>query len=403
MRISKVKIKNFRSFGPEETIVDFENLTTIIGANSSGKTSLLMALLKMFGEVGSEREISRSDFHVPKGIKPKDINESSFSIEAVFEFPELGQEGGKGVNTVPVFFENFVVNQPGEAPYLRILLEANWKQSSSPEGVIDYKYWYLTAPEAEALTDECKKPLSNADKAHIKIIYVPAIRNPSSQLKNASGTLLWRVLRGINWSDSAKQQIADKIGEVEQVFDSQQGVSAVQKAIKKQWKDYHRDHRYTNATIKFNSTDLETILKKVDVEFSPTVTTNSYSVDELGEGLRSLFYLSLVGSLLEIEDVVLKEVSSGINNDSMTFRIEPPALTIVAVEEPENHISPQLLGKVVSNLKRISLQSNSQVILTSHTPSIVKRVEPTQIRHFKICKDKLCTVSNKMITPQKAG
>jgi len=41
MRLNKVKIKNFRCFGPAETVIDFENLTAIIGTNSSGKTALL--------------------------------------------------------------------------------------------------------------------------------------------------------------------------------------------------------------------------------------------------------------------------------------------------------------------------------------------------------------------------
>lgn len=57
-------------------------------------------------------------------------------------------------------------------------------------------------------------------------------------------------------------------------------------------------------------------------------------------------------------------------------------LTIVAVEEPENHISPHLLGRIVEKLNIISKKENSQIILTSHSPAIVKRVAPTNIRYF---------------------
>lgn len=43
MRLEKVKICNFRSFSQEQTIV-LDELTTIIGNNSSGKTAALTAL-----------------------------------------------------------------------------------------------------------------------------------------------------------------------------------------------------------------------------------------------------------------------------------------------------------------------------------------------------------------------
>lgn len=400
MKLAKVKIKNFRCFGPEETVVEFDDFTAIIGTNSSGKTALLNALLKMFGETSTEREITRADFHVPKGTIPGDISKNSFSIEAIFEFPEIIHEDGSEKYTVPLYFENFVVDGGGAPPYLRVLLEATWEKSNSPDGLIDNKFFYVTTSEQEQLSEDNKKSMNSSDRSHIKLVYVPAVRNPTSQLKNASGTLLWRVLRGISWSDADKENIANKIEEVDEAFSQQGGVSAIQQAVKSQWQKYHTDSKYTDAKIRFNSTDLENILKKVEVEFLPTETTMSYKVDELGDGLRSLFYLSLVSSLLEIENTALKEIVSD-NPEASFFNIEPPALTIVAVEEPENHISPPLLGKVLQNLRNISSRSNSQTIITSHTPAIIKRVDPKEIRYFRMCPDKLCTIPSKITLPDE--
>ena len=76
-------------------------------------------------------------------------------------------------------------------------------------------------------------------------------------------------------------------------------------------------------------------------------------------------------------------------------------LTIVAVEEPENHISPHLLGRVVEKLNIISKKENSQIILTSHSPAIVKRVAPTNIRYFRICKEHECTKVKSIILPDE--
>ena len=50
MLISELHVSNFRSFGYESQMIETENLTALIGANSSGKTSLIMALLRLFGQ-----------------------------------------------------------------------------------------------------------------------------------------------------------------------------------------------------------------------------------------------------------------------------------------------------------------------------------------------------------------
>ncbi len=120
----------------------------------------------------------------------------------------------------------------------------------------------------------------------------------------------------------------------------------------------------------------------------PSITQKAYSIDSLGDGLRSLFYLSLVDSFLEIEQQAMENSEE---EDAPLFNIQIPALTILAIEEPENHVSPHLLGNIIVNLKRIASKNNSQVIITSHTPAIVKRVSPESIRYFNISIDELVT------------
>ena len=73
MRLDKVKLYNFRSFSKEQ-IIKFDDLTTIIGNNSSGKTAALAALNIMFSQISNDRILKRSDFHVPKDIKPENTD-----------------------------------------------------------------------------------------------------------------------------------------------------------------------------------------------------------------------------------------------------------------------------------------------------------------------------------------
>lgn len=396
MRLKRIIVSNYRCFGETPTTIEFNNLTGFIGHNSSGKTALLSALMKLFGEKSSERIIEKSDFHIRESTNPDYVDFSELFIEAQFEFPEL--EKDEDNMSIPLFFKNMVVNKPKGKPYLRIRLEASWKKSSNPEGSIDSNIYYITTA-TEDIKPEDKRNIKRYELDQIKIIYVPAIRKPEEQLRNVSGTIISRLLNGISWSEKTKMNIKEKLGETERIFFEEKGVEFLKKSLENQWKSYHKDTRYSNPKINFNSTELESILKKVVVTFSPTETHRDYRIEEIGDGLRSLFYLSLVNTFLEIEEEILR-----FNNDDKKeelFTLVPPVLTIVAVEEPENHISPHLLGKVVEKMNLISKKENSQTILTSHSPAIVKRVEPMDIRYFRFCKKYECIKVNSIILPNE--
>lgn len=202
MIIKKLKIKNFRCFGPKETIIEFEKLTTLIGSNSSGKSAILEALLKLFGRNGDERDLKTSDFHIPKEKRPEEIVESNLYIEAIINFPELASDKDLIEKTIPDLFNRMIVDEVNGDPYIRIRLDACWKKSNSPEGDIDWKLSFITNSEEDEISEENKYPAKVSEiRSSIQMIYVPAIREPSYQLKNASGTILWRILHGINWPE----------------------------------------------------------------------------------------------------------------------------------------------------------------------------------------------------------
>lgn len=102
----------------------------------------------------------------------------------------------------------------------------------------------------------------------------------------------------------------------------------------------------------------------------------------MSDGLRSLFYISLVDSILDVENQIQQQLES--DPEHASFNRTPPILTIVAIEEPENHIAPHLLGKIIDNLQSIANKRNAQTIMTSHSPAIVKRIDPESLRYFRL-------------------
>ena len=381
MKLKEIKINNFRCFGPETTTIEFEKLTTFIGANSSGKTAAILALVKLFGTLPSEREIVRSDFHLPKGKRPDEGDNQELYIEAVFTFPEL-QNSEETDSAIPAFFKYFVVADEITEPYLRIRLEATYTNDGSVEGLIDAKYYFIVAPEGAEISESVKKPANKTILSNIRCIYVPALRNPSEQLRNVTGTLFNRLFRNIKWDDSTKEKLKKHIGIVNKTVQNIPDIGKVNTTLQSQWSAFHDDQRYGTTKINVNSTEIDDLLKHTEIKFSPTEVPRDYDVNELGDGLRSLFYFSLVNTLLSTETELLKEISTTPAEADKKL-IAPPVLTLIAVEEPENHIAPQLLGKVILNLTKTALLSNAQVVLSSHSASIIKRIDATTIRYFK--------------------
>lgn len=399
MRLTKIKLSNYRCFGLEEQVITIGDLTTFIGNNSVGKTAALSALNCMFSENSSDRLLQRSDFHLPKDVIPESMEKQSLYIEAVFEFDELEPEEQGGGYSLPQFFQHLVVDGTDGIPYLRVRLDATWEKSSTIEGSIDSQIRYITCPETVDFREDNCTLAQRRDLDRIRVVYVPAVRDPSRQLKNASGTMMYQIMNSINWSETTKENVKTKIQELNSQFEGENGVSMFGSSITKQWKEYDSDDRYSNATLRFNSTDIETSIKKTEVVFLPSVTGKEYTIDQMGDGLRSLFYISLVDSILDVENQMQLEIET--DPEHTSFNRKPPILTIVALEEPENHIAPHLLGKLVGNLRSIAGKRNAQAIMTSHSPAIVKRVDPENLRYFRLSTDNAATQVRSITLPDK--
>lgn len=398
MRLLKLKLHNYRCFGNNEQIIPLDNITSFIGNNSSGKTTALLALNCLFSNNSSDRILKRSDFHLPKDMKPEDLEVQELYIEAVFTFDEL-ENGEDGTSSVPTFFKSLVVDSPDGIPYLRVRLEATWEKSSNVEGAIESRIYYITCPEGEKITEEFKSSANRKDLDRIRVIYIPAVRDPSKQLKNASGTMMHQIMNSINWSTTTQEKIKTKIQELNEQFLEEKGVSIIGTSIHTQWESYDSDTRYSNAQLRFNSTDIDSSIKKSEVVFLPTVTGKECKIEDMSDGLRSLFYISLVDSILDVESKIQQEIDT--DYEHISFNHKPPILTIIALEEPENHIAPHLIGQLTTNLKKIASKSNAQTVFTSHSTAIIKRFDPEKLRYFRLDVNDYTTRVRSITLPDK--
>ncbi|AXY72694.1 ATP-dependent endonuclease [Paraflavitalea soli] len=370
MKISALRITNFRSFGPITQTLKFnQKLNCFIGLNSSGKTAALDAIRKIFGSQ-TERLLSKEDFHVPADEGSLDPQEKALSIEIDLCFDEDDPASA-------LFDTDFTLEVLGADPIVRILLEASWAPSvTTPEGEIDAQLYIVTQPSAAGEDNE-KKPFPKYMHGVFQVIYIPALRKTADQLRYASGSILHRLLKTITLTDEFRVKVREQVEHLNDLFTGLDSFGAIQQTVQDNWEKFHSDKRFSDATMKFGTGEIDEMLKKLEIHFTPSPGRHrQFKIDDLGDGYRSLFYISMVCVLLQIERQLPQEEA-----DQDNIR---PLLTILLVEEPENHIAPQILGRVIKILQDITVQPGTMVLLSSHTPAIVKRLEPESIFHFRI-------------------
>lgn len=396
MRLVKVILDRFRSFGTK-TEIDIDDLTAFIGGNGAGKTTVLLALNKMFSANASERIIKESDFFMSPQKEDTTVLERKFSCEAIFEMSSIDTDANRSASTA--FFSHLVVNGEGEKLILRIRLTAKWVAQGPADGTIDSKISYVVSSLKTNVDDEHLVDASRFDLNNIRMIYVPAVRNPDKQLSKSSNSILTKLINNIHWEKETISQIETKMAELNETVLGERGAKLISEEISNSWKSYYQDPRFSEVSLTMNSNSISELTKKIHMNFKSTASGRKYLPEEMGDGTRSLFYISNVASVLSIESQLSRFTNSFVDEPSIYS--QQPALTIVAIEEPENHISPHLLGKLIVQLSSISVLDNAQVLITSHSPAIVKRVEPESIRYIRIDNDNGVSEAHSLNLPDK--
>ena len=360
----------------------FADFTAFVGANSSGKTAAFAALGKLFSQSPAERIIEKTDFHLAPGEKAEDKEARKLMIEAVFAFDEL-RTPDQGKMSVPPFFDALIIEAPDGIPHMRIRLEATWTRSGLTDGNIDKKCYYVASSEETEISEkeELRIAVRRAEIEKIKYIFIPAFRDTEHQIRNSGNTLMHQMLQGVNWTDDVRSKVLKCFKTVDSAFSDVEGVRIINEALGTWWSKLAPGGKFSTAKVRFDSGDLEQAVQNSAVYFSPADDDGMSCIDSIGDGHKSLFYISMASSLVDVQERICKTIAESVSNSSID--IEMPALSILAVEEPENHISPHLLGRVAETLRKISRSYCAQAVISSHSASVIGRVQPAEIRYFR--------------------
>jgi len=388
MRLQSIRLSNFQCFGKKPTELKLEDITYLIGPNGAGKTAVLQALCRLFAFDPTLRRVKRSDFHVPHDeiLHP---DEREFWVEADFIFPEL--KGDKDYSTVAPHFGHMRLDYPDGLPRVRFRLNA----SMDRDGDIEESLLYVLDLNSDG------SPLTTAqvpksERNHIQVHYLPARRDPADHIAYGANALLGRLLRSVNW-DGEREEVKSCTDQISNALATNPSVNSFSQTLQNTWKALHKGRFFVDPKITFVASEMEALLRHLSISFSPGHEESLVDFSRLSDGQKSMLYLSMVLS----SQAIGRSVLNGENDSFDPVKLRPPVFTLVAIEEPENSLSPHYLGRIVGALVSMTSQEDAQALIATHAPSMLRRVDPKNIRYLRLTENRTTQIT-RISLPKKS-
>lgn len=380
MKLCHLRLKNFQSFGPTETEVEFSRLTFVLGPNGSGKTAVLVALARLFSPVPAMRRVQPSDFHVPVGADLEKVD-TELWLEVDIEFEETADDDGDHP-TIPPFFTHMALESAGGLPRIRIRLTA----TLDIDGYVEERIEYITQIDPDGEPTQ-RSEMSRHDRAAIEVHYLPARRDPVDHVAFTAASLLARMLRAADWTDE-RDEMVRLADELSASMVANAAVAGIGAEVQSAWGSLHKGSYFKDPSIAFGRGEMEGVLRQLTMTFAPGPGGGTVDFERLSDGQKSLLYVTLVLAWRGIARRVLKGDETAFDPD----KLRPPVHVVLALEEPENSLAPQHLGRILRQLRTVCGEEDVQGLVATHAPALLHRVEPEDIRFLRLAADRTTQV-----------
>lgn len=393
MKLVKFKIKNFRGY-QNETIIDFENLTAFVGKNDVGKSTILESLDIFFNSGTGVVKLEKEDIN--KTCLANGDNEIVFSA-CFSELPEeLTIDSTHSTSLTDEYLLNAdnqleIVKRYKDAGKEKVFIKAKHPSneiccelltkknselkkiveqngidcgSKSVNSIMRKAIWSHFADDLQ-LSEREIETTSKGDDDSIKSIwenlqkYIPIYSLFQSDRKNSDAdnevqdplqTAVKQILSSQNVQDKLKEVSDEVLKELQQV---------ATKTLEK--------------LNDINSSLASTLLPKIpdagglkwnDVFKKVSISSNDdIPINKRGSGVKRLILLSFFQA--EAEKKKTENNNRGI---------------IYAIEEPETSQHYEHQRILINSLKTLSNAQNTQIVITTHSSTIVKELGFNNIR-----------------------
>jgi len=393
--ISNVKIKNFRNFLNVDVSLDHKQV--IVGENNVGKTNFLRALQLILDKDFSDndRQLSESDFHesLPDPMVNGEVIEISLQIRG-FEHNSrlIAQFVDAAINDTPPTLQFVYKFFPNVGPLGNIL---------------NYKYEiYKGNTEQSKFTSE--------DRSFINIYVIKALRDVERELKANKNSPLYKLVKKYDISKEDLEKISESMKVAADELLKLDEIVHIKKVIQDRFASLSGLQSDNEINLSTFDIDTERLLYTLQVYFG----ISERPVGELSLGLGNILYISLmlillkdrtippiikadkfqelleldgtkiIASFYEISEQSKYVLKSDIADADIVklyswmdeYNGAQQAFTILAVEEPEAHLSP-ILQRLI--FREVLHKSNTSVIFTTHSTFIGSVAPLSSIVHVR--------------------
>ncbi len=392
MRIKKLKLENFRAY-KAETVIEFSNLTTLVGKNDIGKSSILEALDIFFNENKGIVKIDAND--VNKLTRKEGNNEIKISV--IFDdLPDVLTIDATNPTTLR---DEYLFNSEG-------FLEVIKKYPDGGKEKVFIKAFHPTNSNCSELLlkknsdlkkiiEENKIPCSDKTKNAVirKAIWDYYIndlqreeieidtakedaRNIWEQLKNYMP--LYALFQSDRKNSDSDNEVQDPLKEaVKEILNNEE--------LKRKLNEIAEE--VANKLKEVSARTLDKLR-----EMNPEIANSLNPIIPPAESLKWIDVFKIV-SISGDEDIPINKRGSGIKRLILLnfFRAEAERRQqeknvpniIYGIEEPETSQHPKHQRMLIEAFKSLSNTKNTQIILTTHSPAIVKLLDFEQLKLLK--------------------
>jgi putative ATP-dependent endonuclease of OLD family len=334
MYLSKVVINNFR--GIKSLSLDFDSkINIIIGENASNKSALVDAIRLLYN-IGKQKKdifVSKEDFCYDT-TSGKEL--SPITIE--YEFRDLSDEQ-KGA-----FYEYMVIHD--QEDYIKINLNYELRD--------DKIYFVYNTGNVEG-----QKADSNTFNL-FQHYFLGALRDSTRDLLNTRGNILGGLIQRLIDKNKSKKNFEDLIIKANDELLRQDEVVNARDSINDNLKTIFQNFLENKIGLNIENSKVEYLVNIIK-PFLPfdrnTLAGDGFNIWQNSLGFNNLIYIATV-----LGDINQRVIDDKISHYSLL------------IEEPEAHLHPQLQLSLYNFLCATSTEKNSQLFITSHSPTLTSKV-----------------------------
>lgn len=393
MKISQVKIKNFRAYN-DEHVVDFNDLTVFVGKNDVGKSTILEALDIFFNEGRGTIKIDKEDINkknseagkldieisvvfedLPDNIIIDSSNQTTLAdeylltsenkLEIVKVYPNAGKE--------KVFIK---ANHPTKIECTDLLL----KKQNDLKKIIENESIDCNDKGKNAVMRQAIWTHYEADLA-LDMIKIDASKEDAKNVWNQlkSYMPLYSLFQSDRKNSDGDSEVQDPMKlAVSEIFKDPEINKTLEEIASK-----------VNEKLTYIATKTCDKLKEMNPEIADSLNPVIPATESLkwGDVFKNV---SIAGD----DDIPLNKRGSGVKRLILLnfFRAEVERRknerdvpnVIYAIEEPETSQHPDHQKKLIEAFINLSKTKNTQILMTTHSPAIVKILE---FEHLKLVSD----------------